>query len=282
MTAPTIEPITRESLEEFARFLALNLNSALSCAQWESALQANWLPARPNFGFIMRDHGNVVGGIAAIYAARRIAGRDESFCNLTSWCVLDTHRKYGMQLALALISQKGFHFTDFSPTAVVGGVLRFLKFRPIDDRQTVVANLPHFGSVSRVVTDPDLIGAHLSGDRLQAYIDHRIFPWLSHLAVGADDNWCHVVFKRRRFKGLPSAHVLHASDPEAFSSHLPALRNYLVTRGMATMHVDTRLLRSSPRPSRIRTGFNAKLVLSSTLEPDQVDYLYSESVAMDL
>ena len=274
--------VSDEALPEFAGFLHDNLDRTVSPGQWEAALRVNWGAMRPNYGFMMRDGGRIVGGIGAIYAVRHIAGRDEKFCNITSWCVLDAFRKHSMRLAMAVVGQDGYHYTDFSPTAVVGGVLRFLKFKPIDDRQTVILNLPRPFVSGRIITQPETIASRLSGDALKAYQDHAAFPWLQHVLVGEAPRWCHIIYKRRSFKGLPSAHVLHASDPTLMSDHLATLCNHMLLRGMASTHIETRQLRRNIRPSRIRGGFNAKLFLSPTLEAQQIDYLYSESVAMDL
>lgn len=284
MSPPKIEMVSDRTLPEFAEFLHDNLDRERSSRSWEADLRVNWDVDRPNYGFVMRAEGRIVGGIGAIYATRQIAKRDEKFCNITSWCVLEPFRKHSMRLAMAAIGQGDYHYTDFSPTPVVGGVLRFLKFQPIDDRQTVIMNILRPFAPGRVITQPGAIASNLSGDALLVYKDHAAFPWLRHLLVGDRDGrrWCHVIYKRRSFKGLPSSHVLHVSDPTLMSDHLAALCNHMLMRGMASIHIETRRLQRNILPSRIRSGFNAKLFLSPTLEAQQIDYLYSESVAMDL
>ena len=51
---------------------------------------------------------------------------------------------------------------------------------------------------------------------------------------------------------------------------------------MASTHVEKRMLTAPPRLARLRTGFNPKQYLSPTLAASDIDYLYSESVALDL
>lgn len=282
MARPIIEPVTEQTLPEFAEFLYANLSKDRSPAEWQQALRVCWAPERPNFGFVMRDEGRIVGGIGAIYALRHIRGQEARFCNITSWCVLDAYRKQSMRLAMAVIEQPGYHFTDFSPTEVVGGVLRFLKFKPIDDRQTVILNLPRLFADGRVITDPAGIEAVLQGDALRAYQDNTGFPWLEHLAVGAGTAWCHIIYKRWTFKGLPAARVVHVGAPEVFSRHVNRLSTHFLLHGMVSTHVETRHLHRDVSPSRIRSGFNAKLYLSPNLQEPDIDYLYSETVAMNL
>lgn len=283
MARPTIEPVTDANLAEFARFLHENLMRSRSPAEWEAGLRTQWLPDLPNHGFVVRDGGAIVGGIGAYYAQRQLHGRSERFCNITSWCVLDAHRQQSTRLVMALLAQKDFHFTNFSPTKVVGATLKFLKFKELDERVVVMLNLPSplaFGD--RVLTARADIEAALSDDALKAYQDHTAFPWLQQLVLGRPGAWCHVIYKRRSYKGLPAAQLLHVGDRAVFASAFRRLAAHLLARGMVSTHVERRLIDAPAWPSAIRTGFNPKLYLSPTLADGDIDYLYSETVALDL
>lgn len=282
MAQPTIEPITAESLPEFAAFLHENLAAARSPRAWLEGLSKSWGMSPPNHGFLLRAEEKIVGGIGAYYAERLIKGQPQRVCNITSWCVLEEYRKQSMRLALAVIGQKGYHFTDFSPTKVVGGVLQFLKFRPLDERQAVIVNLPWPSFGCKLLTRPVDIENALQGEALRAYRDHATFPWLQHIVIGAPNKWCHVIYKRTRYKRLPSAHVLYLSDPTIFERHYRRLARHFISLGLATCHVDCRFISHRPWPSAVRSGFNAKVYLSPTLSDSDIDYLYSETMALDL
>lgn len=282
MPKPTIEPITSATLPDFAAFLASHMPVKRSAAQWVAGLSTQWAAPRPNYGFLLRDQGAVVGGIGAFYAERTIRGQPERFCNITSWCVLDSHRRYSMQLAMALVGQAGYHFTDFSPTKVVAGSLQFLKFRALDPDVVVVPNLPGLPFGARVLSAPAQVERVLSGALADVWRDHAAFPWLKQLIVGEAGDWCHVIYKRARFKGLPCATIVHVSDSRLFQQWLGRVSGYFFWRGMASTHIEKRRLGQLPPLARVRTGFNPKQYLSPTLGPDDIDYLYSESVALDL
>lgn len=282
MAKPIIEPITDATLPEFAAFLEANMPASRTATAWISGLSTSWGGKRPNYGFLMRDQGIVVGGIGAFYADRTIRGRKESFCNITSWCVLDSHRKYSMQLAMSVVGQPGYHFTDFSPTKIVAGALQFLKFTPLGDGVAVIPNLPLPPLAGRIITDPAQIKKTLSGVMLNVWQDHSSFPWLQHLLVGGPQNWCHVIYKRWQFKGLASANIIYISDKALFDRYLSRLCWYFFWRGIMTTHIESRMLQRLPKLARVRTGFNPKQFLSQTLEPSDIDYLYSETVALDL
>ena len=282
MARPTIEPVTAANLGEFAQFLHQHLNAGMSPPQWQQALQPRWPGAdQGNHGFLLRDEGRLVGGIGALYAERQLGGRTEVSCNITSWCVLGTHRQHSMRLAMAVVGQPGFHFTDFSPTQIVGGTLRFLKFQPLDEGQLVLPNLP-WPIRGRVLHRAAEVESALGGTPLQTWRDHAVFPWLHQVLVGVPGAWCHVIYKRRVFKRLPCAGIVHVSDGVLFSQSWPRLSRHLLARGLLCTQVERRLVGTPPRPHAVRTGFNQKLFRSETLQPAQIDALYSESVGMDL
>jgi hypothetical protein len=282
MAKPIIEAITEQTLPEFAVFLAENMPVCRSTQEWIVGLQHNWSELRPNYGFLMRDQGNVVGGIGAFYADRTIRGQKERFCNITSWCVLDSHRKYSMQLAMHIVAQEGYHFTDFSPTKIVAGTLQFFKFKSLDERVAVLPNLPIIPLSGSLKTDARQIENNLTGAEMMVWKDHAKFPWLQHLIFGKPDDWCHLIYKRGNFKGMPCANVIYISNGESFNRYFNRLSWHFFWQGMMTTHIESRSLDILPRLAFIRAGFNPKQFLSPTLEADDIDYLYSETVALNL
>lgn len=285
MARPSIEPVTADNLAEFAEFLHRHLNAAMSPAEWQQRLCPAWAGGQgDNHGFLLRDNGAVVGGIGAIYAQREIGGQSERVCNITSWCVLDSHRQQSMRLAMTVVNQPGgLHFTDFSPTKVVGGTLRFFKFQPLDERQRLLLNLPWPGlRRGQVLAGSAEMRAALQGAERQALDDHLGFPWLRHLVIGDDAGWCHLIYKPRRYKRLPCAELLHVGNPAVLARHWHRLRNALAARGFVFTQVEHRWAPDAPRLSVLRSGFNEKLYLSPHLQAAQIDYLYSETMAMDL
>jgi hypothetical protein len=278
----SVEPITAADLPEVSQFLHEHLARERSPAQWLSALQTHWHVEPPNHGYMLREEGRVVGTICALYAQRVIRDRLVSTCNITSWCVLDSHRAQSMKLAMAVVKQPGHHFTDFSPTATVGGVLRFLKFKSLPEAQAVVFSLPSPAPGSRLLSDANDIESALDGAALQIYRDHRRFPWLRHALLGSPQGWCHVIYKPMQFKGLPAVKILYLSTPALFRKHLGRWCTHMLRQGIVTSHVECRFLPDRPWHSAVRTGFNAKVYLSDELGDDDIDYLYSETMAMDL
>jgi hypothetical protein len=286
MNQPTLEPITDSDLTDFCQFLVENLSRQRTAEEWASAFLQDWGVEKPNNGFLLRDEGQIVGGIGAIYAERLIRGKPERFCNITSWCVLDRYRAQSMRLAIALTSQPGFHFTDLTPTEVVSKTLQFLKFRPMNERQAVWPNFPWpFARLSgvRVVTDGDALGQVLSDEDNSVYQDHRHLTWITHLAIGRPDDFCYLAYKESRLRGLPGARILAFSDSGRFLDYRLSLGNHLLFRhGLLFTRTESRLLHRIPKPGIELKGFRNKVFRSDTLTEADISNLYTEIVALDL
>jgi hypothetical protein len=285
MTLPILEQIRDSDLPAFCQFLTEHLSSGRSAEQWAQAFLQNWGVDKPNNGFLIRDQERIVGGIGAIYGERIIRGQPEQFCNITSWCVLEPYRAQSMRLAMAVVSQPGFHFTDLTPTEVVSKTLQFLRFKPMNERHAVWPNIPwpfsRFRGV-RVIIEPDSIEEVLSAVDAKVFRDHRHLPWLRHAAVGRPGAFCHVVWKPNQLKGVPGALVLAFSDAGLFLRYRLAIGSHLLRHGCFYTRVESRLLPRLPMISRELAGFRNKVFRSDTLDEADISNLYSEIVGLDL
>jgi hypothetical protein len=284
---PPIEALTDESLPDFCAFLNANLSSDKTPEQWLAGFRVPWESRRPNYGFVIRDsNGAIVGGLGAIYSRQTIAGKSYDFCNLTSWCVTEPYRSQSMRLAMALASQPDFEITNFSPTKVVAGVLRFLNFRELDERITFFPNLPAAVpsfTGTRVITDRDALRAALRGALPKVYGDHAAYPWLKFLLLEAEGRQCLVVFKQTRVKSLRGAKILYTSDRALYAMHLRKVSSALLLRfGLFFTQIESRFLARKVAWSKEVGGYNRKLFLSKNLTADDIDYIYSESTCFDL
>lgn len=287
MALPKLEPIRDEDLPAFCAFLHAHLNPSHPADVWAEAFRQKWGVDKPNNGFLIRDDaGSIVGGIGAIYAAYPVRGVMQQFCNITSWMVLDAYRTQSMRLAMAVINQPGYIFTDLSPTAVVEQSLKFLKFQPMNEARTVLFNLPapqQRLSGATVVTNPGKIEGVLDAASTQVYRDHKHFPWLRFLALGKGNQRSLVVYKRATLKNLPSAEIIGFTNPENFLRHLPLLGCHFLLSGLFTTRVESRLLPGKPAwPHKELKGYRNKVFRGEGVTEADVQNLYSEYVALDL
>lgn len=273
-----VAPIADADVAAVADFLHANLSGRVP---WELACSAvPWKVEAPNHGFMLRDGQHVVGTLLALYSERLVAGRVERFCNVTSWCVLPDYRSRSISLLTAVLRQDGYHFTVLSPNEVSQEVLAWLKFHFLDTSAALVPNLPWptLPGRTRVSSDPDVIERTLAGTELKLYHDHAQALAARHLVLIRGRDSCYVMYREFRYKDVPVfATVLHVSNPELFHRALiPLTRHLLVRHRLVATLAELRIIERMPRRSFKLNGWWPKMYSSASLEPGQIDYLYSE------
>src|SRR5262245_23889017 len=114
-----VEPITDADIRTVAEFLHQKMASDVTAADWRRAMSPPWDVEQPNHGYLLRANGNVVGAYLAFYSERLVNGRRRRICNLGAWGVDDESRATGLQLIRSLLRQRGYTFTDLSPSGSV-------------------------------------------------------------------------------------------------------------------------------------------------------------------
>jgi hypothetical protein len=273
--AVELAPITRGDVPRVAAFLHRHLDDAVSVDRWTRAIAVPWSDA---FGFMLVDDGDVVGAQLAWRSQRTIAGREEPFCNLGSWCVLPEHRTHSLRLVRAALADRDCHYTDLTPRPEVVAINERLGFRHLDTTTLLVPNLPWRGA-GNVTDDPAILERTLTGGPRQIWLDHRDAEPARHVLLRRGHAWCHVLLRLERRRGLRFASVLHVSDPVLFAAMTRALGSHLLLRHRAVaMLVEPRIAGSRPRPAFALRSTQPKMFRSSRLELAHADDLYSELV----
>lgn len=275
-----LRPIADADIPRAAEFLSANLRNGGGPESWARSMTPPWAEDQPNHGFLLEEGDRVIGVHLAFYSTRVINGQPERVCNLAAWCVLETHRQHGLRLLWALLRQKGYHFTDFSPSGNVVPLNLRLRFAMLDTATNLVPNLPWpigRGGV-RLVSKPNEIVRRLDGVDLEIYRDHAKAIAARHLVVTLGEESCYVMFRRDRRKRLPLfASIIHVSDPGLFrrtARHV--YRHLLLRHGVPFTLAELRIVGSPQAPSLRLRSPRPKMYRSPTLRPDQIDYLYSE------
>ena len=274
-----LAPITPTDFPVVAQFMHENLNTKVPAAAWSRALSVPWEVSPPNHGFFLAEDGRVVGVYLAYYSDRDVDGARLRVCNLGAWCVLDSHRHQGLRLLTTLLKQKEFHFTDFSPSGAVVPLNRRLKFTDLDTTTALVPNLPvPPGRGVRVSGRPDVILETLTEDERRLYLDHRGAAAARHLVITTPEDHCYLVFRRDTRKGVRAfASVLYVSRPEVYRRHARQVGAHLLTHhGIPATLVELRVAGGRPAGSKVLSVSRPKMFKSDFLDPERVDYLYSE------
>jgi hypothetical protein len=279
-----VKPIEASDVEHVAEFLHVRLNSRVTKDAWAHAIGASWGAEKPNSGFMLLHDGNVVGAHLAFYSDRDLGGAPEQICNLGAWCVLPEHRFHSLRLLRALLAQDGYTFTDLSPSGNVISLNSRLGFASLDTTTRLAPNLPWPGRPGRPVisSDPELIERTLTGPDLRLYLDHVETGAARHLVLIRDGEWCYVIFRKDRRKGLPLfASVLYASDRALLCEMArPLARHLLIHHGALATLAEERIAGPWPMPFLRLRSPRPRMFRSARLEAAQVDYLYSELVCV--
>lgn len=278
-------PIHDADLDEVSAFLHQHLNSKIPASGWKQSLCHPWSEARPNYGFQLKDASRIVGVICATYSDQYVGGRLEHFCNPNSWCVLPEYRSHGLSLVLSVIRQKGYHFTMLTPNPRVNEIFQKLRFKILSDTVITFPNVPWKlwrRADEWIEHDSNRIAQRLAGATLRDFELHRDLPWLEFVAFGSDDDACLVAFKRQLLKRLPTARIIHVSDPAALHRHRPQLqRHMLFHEGLLLSTVEQRFIGRAPALAYRSVRYQPKLYLSPTIGDADVRDIYSELVALD-
>ena len=276
-----VAPITDPDVAAVAEFLHANFDDQIPWAR--SYMTLPWKVDAPNHGFMLRDGQRVVGAYLAFYSERLMAGRVERFCNLGAWCVLPEYRLHSIRLLKALLAQRGYHFTDLSPNEKVESVNTRLRFRYLDTSAVFVPHLPllTLPGRTRISADADVIASMLDGSDLELYRDHARAPAAHHLVLTRGSESCYVMYREVRHRNVPVlAVILYVSNPGLFRhGMIPLARYLLVRRRLLATLAELRIIRYQP-PLSFKLRSWPKMYQSATLEPDQIDDLYSELVCV--
>ena len=279
-----LRPILEDDLDDTATFLHAELNPRVSVAAWRSLLMPPWTVDPPNRGFQLCLGDRIVGVYAAVYSDREIGGETFRFCNLAAFCVLDEHRGHSFRLMRALLGQKGFEFTDLSPSGNVVALNERLGFERLDAETLLTVNLPGPAPRGiRISADPEGFESTLTGTDAAIYRDHRSAAAARHVLVVGHGAYAYLVFRKDRRKRVAIfATALYVGGDKALLQRAwPAVAAHLLRQGLLLTLAEPRVLGFAPAPGRPLAAPRAKMFRSKVLTAPQIDYLYSELALLE-
>ncbi|WP_165384900.1 hypothetical protein [Cryobacterium sp. SO1] len=280
-----VRPITDDDVQAVAGFLHDRLNQRVSRASWVKLLAPPWSVTAPNHGFQLLAGGSVVGAYAAVYSERDVDGEQRRFCNLAAFCVLEDYRADSIRLIRAILAQRGYEFTDFSPSGNVVALNRRLGFAALDTATRLVPNLPHPPHRGVTVSDdPRLVAGVLTGQDARVYQDHRNASAARHIVVTARGEYAYLVVRKDRRKRLPvfASPLYVGGSRELLRSAWPQVGSHLLRRhgALATLG-ERRVLGFVPAFGIDLGSPRAKMFRSTSVPAGAVDYLYSELALLE-
>ena len=169
----TVDAITDADIDAVGDFLHRSIGERVSAAAWVRAMRVPWRVDAPNHGYLLRAGDDVVGVHLAFYSRREIRGQRLDICNLGAWCVLRGVPVLRAAAAQGVLAQERYQFTDLSPSGNVVPINERLGFSRLDTTTALSVNTSPLLSRAKVVSEPDVVVAHLLGEGPGVYLDHR-------------------------------------------------------------------------------------------------------------
>jgi hypothetical protein len=261
-------------------FLHRYLNPRVPATAWTGVIAAPWEDNAPNHGYMLVDQDKIVGVNLAVYSQRYGPNGPIPVCNLAAFCVLEPYRAHSLRLVRALLAQRSYDFTDFSPSGNVVGLNERLGFKHINTDTRVLLNLPRLrlGNI-RVTGDPLRLNRTLLDRDARVYRDHQRAAACRHVLVETLDTYAYMIFRRDRRKGLPvfASPLYVGGDMRLLENAWPNVASHLLVkhRLLATL-AERRILDPSTRLGFHLQRPRPKMVKGDRLNSEGIDYLYSE------
>lgn len=280
-----VRPIRGNDADAVAEFLHDHLNPRVSPAAWRRLLAPPWIAEPPNHGFRLVVDERIVGAYVAVYADREIEGVTRRFCNLAAFCVLEDYRTHSFRLVRAILAQKGFDFTDFSPSGNVTALNERLGFAALDTSTRLSPNLPRLSRRGVTVSsDPGVVAGVLTGLDALVYRDHLDAAAARHIVVISRGEYGYLVVRKDRRKRLPLfASPLYAGGSrDLLRAAWPQIGSHLLRRhgALATL-AEGRVLGFRPVLGIDLETPRAKMFRSTAVPAGSIDYLYSELTLLE-
>lgn len=276
-----VREIAAPDLAAVCEFLHVELNRRVPATAWRGLFEPPWGQLGPNHGYQLLDpQDKVVGVYAAVYSSRD-EGR-VTVCNLAAFCVVPDYRQHAALLARAVTRQKGYAFTDLSPSGNVPALNARLGFEQLDTATRLVLNTPGRVRGTSVTDDPASLESSLIGSDLLIYRDHRAAAAARHAIVEDGDDYAYLMYRRDRRKRLPlfASPIYAGGSREVLERGWPSVGSHLLSKGLVATLGERRILGfAPPGPGRELAVPRVKMFKGSTAA--EVDYLYSELTLLE-
>ncbi len=273
--------------EALRPLLSLFNSPKLDQGGWRSLFDYSWASPHRHRGYLLRDGDRIAGFFGTIWSERIIDGKRAAFCNLSSWITLPEYRNASLLLFKAVVEPRDCTITCLTPAGNLYPLYKKFGFQDLETKLRILMPWPGwnlggwFGS--RTTTDPDRIAEIVNDVDREILLAHRKYP-CGHLLVHGRNEYCYLVFTKTKGRRTSFAHLQYISDRQAFVRHLDQIKlRLLLATGTPFIMVDGRLVDGLDIPHSREVALSRPYVYRSvTLQPGQIDGLYSEIVLLGL
>jgi ribosomal protein S18 acetylase RimI-like enzyme len=284
MKGEEIRPATMADIEPVCSLLHEHMDARFSPDRWRRLMTYRWLDDKPDFGRVAIVDGRLVGFVGMVYSDRVLEGRRHRIVNICAWCLNKAHRKagFGFELMRSAIADDAMSYTILTSSSRSVSLLEAIGYRILDDdRRIWIAKGDPTGL--EIEVDPSRILRRVDSVARDMLRDHDELP-VRPVLVADRTGSCLAVFSvAKKRDDVTYYDVLHLTNPLFLAARAQAIADGLLPRDRkAVLAVDTRLLQGHANDGTAERLLVPRYYKSSTLQPGQIDNMYSELQILDL
>ena len=275
-----IFPIKKKDLTDVAQFVTRNSN--LKSDKVKKIISCNWVSNIQSYGFILKDHKEIVGYLGCLYSKRIINKKKLIFGNTTNWIVLEKYRQHSLKLLMELM-KKNYVFTFFADNDVSSKIHEMLGFKKLDSYE-ITFNF--FSFLFKNIFCPKTIIKEVNEkDKIETTCkkiisDHKnfdIFP----IILNNEKKKVFSLFLKRPYGRIGNVKLMYSNDYDFTLNKINLIINYFIKKyKIFTVSVDKRFITNNNQIF-VKKRKKIKWIYSKTnIKKKDVDLLYSELFGM--
>ncbi|MGQ7842957.1 GNAT family N-acetyltransferase [Granulosicoccus sp. 3-233] len=276
-------------VDAICTLLHSKMNSKFPVERWRRLMSYPWLEDKPDYGVVVESDGRILGYTGLIYSERMIGDeqrgfRKERFASMSSWYLDKSLRGRGLGkgMLLATMEDTSLTYTIFTNSSKPIGIVKALGYQVLDDRRYHWHRSGAASSALVLTRDIDGIRERATAVQRQILDDMQIMP-VTPIFLEIDGREA-LLFLSIKSKGedVQWYDLLYTSDADLFTDCAPLLANSLLPDTPSVLAADSRLIRTPPADTICELLPVERHFLSQSVEPRDIDFLYSELQLLDL
>ena len=261
-------------------------NAKMSRDDWRRMLFSYAWSGSDTRGHALFDEDEAVGFLGTLFSRRRIAGRDELVCHVSSWIVKERYRNASIMLLKPILALRDCTVVNSTPNERAYEVFRKLGFKDLESEQLLLPPLASPVSLlgGSFSSDPDEIAREVPDHERAIVRDLRDTPGMRSILLRRGGERCLLAGRMRTVRRVAMSELLYLGDLGAFW-RLRALahRAFAQTCGTAGFVLDARFAAGRARTFAFRRPVRRLYrPAHPDTRPDAIDGLFSELMTVKL
>ena len=233
--------------------------------------------------------GKILGFCGMVYADRLIGDaaqglRRERIVSMSSWYLDKSLRGRGLgrDMLLSAIADRSLTYATLTNSRKPLGIVEALGFRVLEDHRYIWRKTDAANSALSLIDDLDVLYSRVGPNQRQLLDDMSGLPLMPMLLEYSGRQALLFFSIKSKDAGVIWFDLMHASNLELFVTCAQTLANRLLPDTPAVLAADGRFVRNPPAGIVAERLPVARYFISESVEPCELDNLYSELQLLDL